>query len=94
MTDRNTVPVDDVKQVVDGFKQYFQRAIEINSLDPSDLKNFMEPIFKHAGYRSYKLRGLSRLHSSTAFIRHCRCLHTCPGRANVFRITVHFGESS
>ena len=37
--------------VVDGFKQFLQHAIDTQSFDVAELKNFMEPIFKRAGYR-------------------------------------------
>ena len=51
MTDQNIVDADDIQLVVNGFKQYFQRAVETNSFKVNTLKKSMEPIFKRAGYR-------------------------------------------
>ena len=52
MINRNNVADEDVQRVVDGFKHYMQHAIETNDFSVAELKNFMEPIFERAGFRS------------------------------------------
>ena len=52
MNDRNAVTDDDIQSVVDGFKHYIARAAETSSFDVEDMKNYMEPIFERAGFRS------------------------------------------
>ena len=41
-----------VSAVVDGFKMFYNHVIETKKFDVIELKNFMEPIFKKAGYRN------------------------------------------
>ena len=57
MIDRNAVADEDIQRVVDGFKLYMQYAIDTGSFDVEDMKNYMEPIFERAGYRSTQVGG-------------------------------------
>ncbi|MBQ9479382.1 MAG: hypothetical protein IJU71_07505 [Selenomonadaceae bacterium] len=47
----NAVTEENIRAVLDGFKDYIENAKQAQAFDVIGLKNFMEPIFERAGYR-------------------------------------------
>lgn len=47
----NAVTEENIRAVLNGFKEYTERAVKAQAFDVIGLKNFMEPIFEREGYR-------------------------------------------
>ena len=46
------VKQEQIQLVIDGFQKSHQHFVETKAFNTVDFKNFMEPIFKEAGYRT------------------------------------------
>ena len=44
---------NNIEQVIDGFRRYYEHMIQVQQFNAVEMKNFMEPIFEHTGYRQY-----------------------------------------
>ena len=47
----NEVKPADIKLVTDSLGQYLNRTIQTKNINLQEFVNFMEPVFKEAGYR-------------------------------------------
>ena len=49
----NLVAQKNIELVLGGFQQFYQHMMQTQSFDPIEMRNFMDPIFERAGYRSF-----------------------------------------
>ena len=74
----NAVSDQDIQRIVDGFIDFFRQNVNNPQFEFSELKDFMEPIFRKTGYRSTQSRKKFRQHSDPARGRSRRFhLHLC-----------------